>query len=212
MKYFLAVVVFFVAAPLQAQTPRVQVFGGASAFHASEAGIRQNYFDGLGEVSINFTKHLGVVGDFGEERRPFSVGVVHSVLYQIQGLGGIEYGFHRRHLSPFLHGLGGYARTGVGPVRGCCDVAGGSFTIPGVYRSGYAVAVGGGADLTLTRLLAIRGVLDWVPEREHGPWTRNQYRVGVGLVFRFGFGHRAEARHQDSPTTPTLQPAAWKRS
>jgi hypothetical protein len=193
MKYLIAVAVFVIAIPVQAQTPRVEVFAGASGFRSGQVlEGSQYYFDGQGEITVDVSKHVGIVADAGEQRQPFSG----RILYNLQGMAGVEYAWHRHRLSPFVHGLGGYAQSGVGPVRVCCPAS----TIPSLYSSGYAVAAGGGADIGLTRLLAVRGLVDWVPEREHSPWFKNEYRVGIGIVFRFGGARSREVqRYRDTP-------------
>jgi len=200
MKTTFLLLIVFVAVPVLAQTPRAEVFVGGSGFRSGST----DFAGGIAETTVNLTKHLGVVVDGGVQRLPVS-GIIY---YNVQALSGVQYGWHWHwhRFSPFTHGLAGYSRAGFGPVRQCCDASGGAFTVPGREGGGYAAAVGGGADLSLIRVLALRAVMDWMPEHDlelshvlggSRPWVMNSYRIGAGIVLRFGGVGHHEARYRD---------------
>jgi hypothetical protein len=68
----------------------------------------------------------------------------------------------------------------------------------------FGWALGGGADVSINRLVAIRGQMDWLPStfKNLDNDRQNNFRVTVGLVFRFG-GTEDPTRAQLKPPTPT---------
>jgi len=67
----------------------------------------------------------------------------------------------------------------------------------------FGWALGGGADITINRLVAIRGQMDWLPStfKNLDNDRQNNFRVTVGLVFRFG-GAEDPTRAQLKPPKP----------
>ena len=166
------------AQEIHPRIPRFEVFGGGSMQY--EPQIYQ--FGVQSEAVINLTRNFALVGDFGRQAR---TGVLNLHFNTMQALVGPQIAFHHR-LTPFVHALAGYSRDGVGEavIQGVA--------IPAVAMSGVGLAVGGGIDLNLNRHLGLRLVqADWTPSRINGIWYRNQERIGVGVVIRFGGG-----RHQ----------------
>ena len=72
----------------------------------------------------------------------------------------------------------------------------------------FGWSLGGGADIRLSRLIAIRGQMDWLPTTFKNLYNdrQNNYRVSVGLVFRFGGTERKTTRLKPADQTPSAQP------
>jgi hypothetical protein len=166
----------FLAPLLHAQeAPRIELFAGGSAVYLPPG----SFYGVQGEAAINFTRHLGVVGDLGTQSRT-AAGVPQRFT---QGMGGLQLALHHR-VSPFVHGLVGAAIAEQG-TQTFQDI-----TLPAITRYGLVVAIGGGLDVSLNHLIAVRLAGDWIPSRVNGAWTKDQKRVGLGIVFKLGRGQR----------------------
>ncbi len=72
----------------------------------------------------------------------------------------------------------------------------------------FGWTLGGGADVSINRMLAVRGQMDWIPTTFHNFYNdrQNNFRVTVGLVFRFGNTEPAKA--QVTPPQPLPTPSS----
>ncbi len=156
---------------LQAQSgyPGADVFSGFSYMNADGgAGPRQNFVGWQAGFGGNFTRTLGLVGDFGGQYK--SISGVSVSLYQY--LAGPQMNFHFPRSTAFVHALVGGATSR------------GSFGGLSASASGFALGLGGGLDVGVSKRFAVRVFqVDYVPEHIGGTWGHN-IRIGVGITAR----------------------------
>jgi outer membrane protein OmpA-like peptidoglycan-associated protein/opacity protein-like surface antigen len=180
-------------------TPKAELFVGYSYLRAVPApsdGNRLVWLNG-GSTSIayNFTRHLGLVGDFGgfddsqllltgTGTTPNSSGTVYTYLF------GPRYSFRNStRLTPFVQALfGGIHASDVTLSSGCM----GAGCTPLPAENSFAWTGGGGLDFNLRRHLAIRIIqAEYLMTRfqDYSTGTtssQNDMRLSSGIVFRFG--------------------------
>jgi outer membrane protein with beta-barrel domain len=156
---------------LQAQTgyPGADVFSGFSYMNADGGGgPRQNFVGWQAGFGGNFTRSLGIVGDFGGQYK--SISGVSVSLYQY--LAGPQMNFHFPGSTAFVHALVGGAS------------ARGSYGGLSASSSGFALGLGGGLDVGVSKRFAVRVFqVDYVPAHLSGSWQSN-IRIGVGITAR----------------------------
>jgi hypothetical protein len=156
----------------QQDNSKFDVFGGYSYLNGSSSGANGRFsLNGWnGQGTFNFTKWLGATADFGGYYgSPFKVSA-HDYTF----LFGPTIDIRTPHFIPFVHALFGVDRFHVAALGGS------------INDSAFAVAVGGGVDIPVKGIFAIRaGQFDWV-RTEHFSNTQNNLRVSTGVVFRFG--------------------------
>jgi hypothetical protein len=144
--------------------PLAEVFGGVSYFRA---GVTEgtNWAGWQAAVDYNLSKHAGVVLDFGGQYKS----VAGTTLSLYQYMFGPRFKFRTGRATAFIHGLAG----------------GDAAHVPGHTQGAFAAGLGGGLDVNVGSLVAIRVFqIDWIHDRTGGVWTRN-LRGAVGVVFRF---------------------------
>jgi outer membrane protein OmpA-like peptidoglycan-associated protein/opacity protein-like surface antigen len=180
-------------------TPKVDLFVGYSYLRAVPApsdGNRLVWLNG-GSTSIayNFTRHLGLVGDFGgfgdtqlllagTGAKPDSSGSVYTYLF------GPRYSFRNStRLTPFVQALfGDIHASDVTFSSGCL----GAGCTPLPAENSFAWTAGGGLDFNLRRHLAIRIIqAEYLMTRfddynTGASASQNDMRLSSGIVFRFG--------------------------
>jgi Outer membrane protein beta-barrel domain len=170
----LIALLMFVAAPLLAQEefPRAQVFGGYSyvSFDTSGLTSRQNFNGWNGQATFNLNRWFGLTGDFGGYYGDISKASLHDYSY----LFGPTVTFRAEHVAPFVHALFGGSHIG-----------GSGFGTSGSDNA-FAMAVGGGLDLSFQSGFGIRlAQADWY-RTSHLNETQNNVRVSTGVFFNFG--------------------------
>ena len=196
--FLLVVTVASTAAfPAHAQEfPRWECFGGFSYANVG-LGPQANLFGPVSKnyyglhLSVNFNPYRNfsvVLTDLGIQSRgsrvppPFRNS--NNSVVTSQALFGPELKIRTRKANGFAHALVGVTNTRL--------VETDSFgTIDLVRRTNLALGFGGGLDANLKPRLAIRILqADYVPTRLAGKWE-NDFRVSVGVVFRFQYteGH-----------------------
>jgi opacity protein-like surface antigen len=191
----LAVIVLVSSFFLRAQeTPKVEVFGGYSLARFDDSqGVtgKQIINNGwTGAVSFNFSKNLGAVADFagyyGTHRTPSFTALtcpgcpitfpgipasthIHTFMF------GPQVSARLNSVTPFAHALFGAAHyhgeLGTPPLS--------------ASDSAFALALGGGLDTRLSKLIAWRVQGDYLRTsllQTH----ENNLRLATGVVFRFG--------------------------
>jgi outer membrane immunogenic protein len=164
----------------QTETPKVEIYGGydyvrfnitsnVSGFAPSES---VNLNGGGGQVEYNLNRWLGAVGDFTGYYGTTNGGSGGAFSY----LFGPRVNWRRDRFTPFAQVLlGGFASTS------------------GIATSGlqnhFALAAGGGVDIQVTKLIAIRPVqaeyfLTTIPDGLNS--RQNSFRFSAGVVFRLG--------------------------
>jgi hypothetical protein len=160
--------VLLAASPLAAQRgpgpiPAAEIFGGASYYRSGISnGI--NFFGWQGAVDFNVHKNVGVVLDFGGQYK--RVGGANTTRYEY--MGGPRFKYRTKQITAFVEGL----------------VGGESSRLPGATRGGFAAGGGGGLDVNMGRLVAVRLIqVDSIHVHTQAGW-RHDVRAGVGVVFK----------------------------
>jgi len=188
-KFFVLVVLLgLLALPVMAQdNPKFDVFGGYQYMHLSNVGgysglnVNLNGWDAA--ASAYFTKHIGVTGDFSGnyKSRTYDIddfsGTVHTHVYSYAG-GPVVSLNPGGTLNPFVHALfgGAHASLSACDAEGCESVG---------SQNGFVMMYGGGADVKMSKHMAVRGQLDWVYYRFNGYSNSSNVRVATGVVFHF---------------------------
>ena len=164
----LSAMMVLAASPLVAQggpvgLPAFEVFGGASYYrNGLSNGI--NFAGWQGGIDYNVHKNVGVVLDFGGQYKR----VNGSNITRYEYMGGPRIKYRTKKVTAFVEGL----------------VGGESARIPGSSRGGFAAGGGGGFDVNLGRLVAIRVVqVDSIHVHTQAGWMHD-VRVGAGVVFK----------------------------
>ena len=172
--------------------PRWDVFGGFSYARVNlggQAGVfaptTQNYWGMEINPSYNPRPYLRILlCDFsvGLGGSKTSTPFFHTDVRTAQVLFGPEFVLRSRTLQPFAHGLIGITNTRL------VETFHGQDVVPDVARrTNLAFGVGGGLDIRVTRLIAIRAFqADYIPARLAGAWE-NHFRVSTGLTFSFQY-------------------------
>jgi len=186
-------------------TPRLELFQGFSTFWGvpmSGAGNRIAWLSGgTTSLAINTNRYFGIVADigvyhasrFGPGAPPVgrtvdANGQVYTYMF------GPRLSLRRGRFTPFAQALFGAVHASEVTLSGCSGI--GCTPLPS--ENSFAMAAGGGLDLTLTRHFALRLVqAEYAmtrfkdPTSSAGQSTRqNDVRLSVGIVFRFGRTHR----------------------
>lgn len=188
MKKFLVLAIFvsILSLPLMAQD-KVDVFGGYQYLHfgsnttdgVSSSGQGYNGWDGA--ATFNFSKHLGVTGDFGGGYATIGGASSHIYTYTGGPVLSLDAG---GKINPFVHALFGGAH------------ASASESSVSISENGFTTMFGGGVDVKVNRAIAVRLIqADWL-YYHFGSNTvdgvtipsvgqSNNVRIATGIVIRF---------------------------
>jgi opacity protein-like surface antigen len=181
------------------EAPKAEVFGGYSLLRNS--GNNLNGWDAQG--TLNFNPHFGITTDFSGNYHtvgsfsPFTGTVISANQRLYNFLVGPRVSLAAGRVSVFGHSLFGVAHSSLG--------AGATLPIIGGVSTGltsanaFAMALGGGIDIPLTRNVALRaGQIDYLYTRfsptdaiSTGLFSnslsghQNSFRYSTGIVFRF---------------------------
>ena len=144
-------------------------------FNPGNGASSENCQGGSGSVGAYFSARIGVVGEFGGCKvTGLPSGVTAHELSYLFGP-RVYFPMSRGRVFPFVQGLFGGDRFS-GGVSG---VGSGS-------SNAFAAAVGGGADVTLSRHVSLRAVqFDYFYTRFNSA-SQNNFRLQSGIVYRFG--------------------------
>jgi len=168
---------FLAVASAQAQESRGLEVSGAYQFTRFNPGNGASAFNcqgGSGSFGAYLTAQIGVIGEFGGCKvTGLPTGVnAHSLNYMV----GPRFYFHPHdRIFPFCQAL----IVGDRLSAGASGVGTGS-------TSAFAAALGGGADVTLTRHISLRALqVDYLYTHFNSA-SQNNLRLQTGLVYRFG--------------------------
>ncbi|MBO0723924.1 MAG: outer membrane beta-barrel protein, partial [Blastocatellia bacterium] len=209
MKYFLlSLILLFVSLAAQAQEPpRVEVFGGYSYLRGDLGDVSPNTNGVLGSVTYNFDRVLGVKAEFGGQTGSLNVSAPvnnappgTTTQFDVRPsyftfLFGPQFTYRKsQRITPFAHVLLGGVRLKLRVPQAAIQ-----FPLPGVTpppnlalapsvnfitgtNTAFGVAVGGGMDIRLSKLVAFRLFqADYLLSRL-SPGTQNNLRLSTGLV------------------------------
>lgn len=172
--------------------PRWESFTGFSYAHVNfgpeTATFRptdQNYYGMHVNGSFNPKSYLRIIlCDFSVQLGGTTINLApeHADVRTSQILFGPEFVWRSEKAAAFAHTLVGMTNARL------VSMIGGSDIIPDVVNhTSLAFGFGGGVDVHMTRMFAIRAVeADYIPTRISGTWE-NHFRVSSGLVWTFGY-------------------------
>jgi hypothetical protein len=167
------VVVGLLSAPLMAQDfPKAEVYGGYQYMRLTNidnSGVNINGNGWTASLTGNFNHVFGVVGDFGGAYKTISG--VDTKVYTYTG-GPVANLNSGGTINPFVHALFGGTRFTASN--------GGSTS-----SNGFTMMYGGGVDVKMSKILALRGQADWVYFHVSGVSLSNNVRLSTGIVLRF---------------------------
>ena len=141
-------------------------FGSNFAMNGWQASITEKATDWLG-LTQEFGGSYGTRNLRGFNNHFSTFSILSGPRFYYQGLKGV---------TPFVHALFGYEQTAV-------EIKSENLKVTG---SSYAMAFGGGLDVTVSKGLAIRLIqADFYRPQVFGS-SQNDLRVSAGIVFRFG--------------------------
>lgn len=157
---------------------RVEIFGSYSLGIPSPSQGLPNYNGFDASVSINATKLFAAEGDFAWQRGSTVLNLLgialndttHSILIS----GGPRFTYRQGRIAVFGHLLVGADR--FSDSLGFLSAASGLYSIAGI--------AGGGADIELSRHMAIRNQADYVATH-HANMLQNNHRFSFGVVVKF---------------------------
>ena len=191
MKVLAAVLLFLaLIASAAAQAPKIEIFGGYSVEHIAPCGTTttfalefscglelgelassKGYFHGWnGAATAYFNRFVGITADVAAHYGAFNADTRYSFLF------GPTVTLHSPVINPFVHGLFGVVKQTTGNSSSQT-----AFTKP-------EFAIGGGVDIGLNRLLAVRPVqFDYVWQRNPTSGLSNPtgFRLSAGVVLKF---------------------------
>jgi opacity protein-like surface antigen len=170
-----------------AETPQFEFSANYSFLRNYPGGFLPAYNSngGFGTVQYNFSKSFGVVADLGANYVGTSSGVPFGNT-SFEYLFGPRYTLRHSRFSPFVQTLFGGERysNGFDPQS--------PFPLLGASQNNFAMAFGGGLDVTLTNHLAVRPIqVDYLmtqfsPGGGNAITASNNIRYSAGVVFRLG--------------------------
>ncbi len=203
MRKFIALAVMVLGMTLYAgaqEVPQVEVFGGYSLFHFDDQGLEaelqtidptvtlnRNLHGWNAAVQFNANKWLGIVGDFsghygtvGENPSGSVSGNIYNFLF------GPQINIRGEKATGFVHALFGGNRFKIDAIPAPIDT-------PEVTDTAFAFAIGGGVDINVTKMVAIRaGQFDYIFTKHtfsqfglNQP-HQNNFRFSAGIVLKLG--------------------------
>ena len=156
----------------QEATPRAEVFGGYSY-----GGSGSHGWDG--SVAFNANRWLGLVADFGGQYTSLDTPDSSERIRTHTFLFGPRLSARRsKHVTPFAHALFGAAHNDSRAREAGLDLH--------FKDNSFALALGGGLDVKLSRRVAVRAFqLDYLRTGFFGG-TQHKGRIAFGLVLRLG--------------------------
>lgn len=172
----------FSAMAVAQDVPIAEVFGGYSYVRVKALSdwntddMNTNGWDA--SITINGNNWIGFVADFSgnygtlmyKDVNGWADVSIHSIMF------GPKITIYRGKISPFVHGLFGYARLK-------SKEAGDEYT-----ENDFAMALGGGVDVNLSKMISVRPVqVDYfgVKDGFSGDFIKN-FRYSAGIVLKLG--------------------------
>ena len=144
-------------------------------FNPGNGASGENCQGGSGSAAAYFSARIGVVGEFGGCKvtgLPSGV-TAHEFSYLFGPR--VYFPMSRGRVFPFVQGLFGGQQFSAG-VSGAGSGS----------SNAFAAAVGGGADVTLTKHVSLRAVqVDYLYTHFNSA-SQNNFRIQTGVVYRFG--------------------------
>jgi len=192
--FIAAMLLLFPLRAMAQETPTAEFFGGYSYFHR-ESGDNLNGWNA--SIAANLNKWFGLVADFSghydSSSSRFQISQPGFPLISTSSetttrlhtfMMGPRFSYRKNEkITPFAHILLGAARL----HNGFDATFSGGHTSFSFNSTRFSGAVGGGLDVRLSKLLALRVVQAEYVFQDFGSSNHNHARVSVGLVFRFSY-------------------------
>lgn len=138
---------------------------------------------GFADLEYNFTRNLGIVADLGANYTGTANGIsVSNTTFEY--LFGPRYNIRHGRWNPYIQALFGEERFSNGFAPGT------PFGYTGASQTNFAMALGGGLDIAVTRELSVRPFeVDYMPLQVpfgNQRYTQNDFRYAAGVVMRLG--------------------------
>ena len=145
--------------------PKAEFYGGYQ-WTRFEGGTNFNGFN-FGATK-NLNQVFGITGDFSASYNSTAGVSLHNYTYTF----GPQIALRgNKAFTPFVHGLIGGARLSSPDVSGSVD--------------GLALLAGGGVDVNVNHYAAVRVGADWMMLHNDGVWNNKNFRMPIGIVFKF---------------------------
>jgi len=156
--------------PVHAQNtyPKAELFGGFSLLSVGDVDNKREQFPGWqAGVAGNVHRSIGFVADFGGNYKTVQGVKINAYEY----LFGPRFNLRADKVTAFGEVLFGGVHTSAG----------------GETQNGFLMGVGGGLDVNAGKKAAIRIVhMDWTPNRFNGDWSKKEFRISFGIVYKIG--------------------------
>jgi hypothetical protein len=152
------------AVAAESDHPKAEFFGGYQ-YTRLEGGVNANGFN-LG-ATANFNNYFGITADLGSSFTTQSGISFNNYTYTF----GPQLALHaHKAYTPFVHAL-------IGGDRASASGLGST--------NGMAFLAGGGVDFNFNRYMAFRASGDWMMLHSNGSTSSKNFRMPVGIVFKF---------------------------
>ncbi len=179
--------------------PRVEVFGGYSLFHFDDKGleaplqaidpsltVNRNLHGWNAAVQFNANKWFGIVGDVSGHYGNVIESPIGSVSGNIYNfIFGPQINARGEKATGFVHALFGGNRSKINAIP--------AIGLPDISDTAFAMAIGGGVDLSVSKRIAVRlGQFDYIYSThtfsQYGLDLahQNNFRFSTGIVFKLG--------------------------
>lgn len=165
---------------------RIEIFGSYSLeIPAPSWGLPSNT-RGIGmdtSASINLKRWVAVEGEFGWNRATANFGGVTVIDRSMLFSGGPRYAYRQGRLGVFAHALVGANRISVSSSVPGIAVLGVPFPGATMTDTSLAAVIGAGADIEISRHIALRDQADYLPTH-HLSQMQNNHRFSFGVVIK----------------------------
>jgi hypothetical protein len=165
---------------------RLEIFGSYSMeIPAPSWGLPSNT-RGMGidtSASINLNRSLALEGDLGWNRAKANFGGITAIDRSMLFSGGPRYAYRQGRLSVFTHGLFGANRLSASSSIPGIVILGVPFPGATFTDTSLAAIIGAGADIEMSRHVALRYQADYLPTH-HLSQIQNNHRFLFGFVVK----------------------------
>ncbi len=165
---------------------RIEIFGSyAMEIPAPSWGLPSNT-RGMGidtSASINLNRWLALEGDLGWNRATANFAGITAIDRSMLFSGGPRYTYRQGRLSVFAHALFGANRLSASSSIPVIVILGVPFPSATFTDTSLAAVIGAGADIEISRHLALRNQADYLPTH-HLSQIQNNHRFSFGFVVK----------------------------
>jgi hypothetical protein len=165
---------------------RIEIFGSYSLeIPAPSWGLPSNT-RGMGidtSASINLNRWVALEGDLGWNRATANFAGITAIDRSMLFSGGPKYTYRQGRLSVFAHALFGANRLSASSSIPGIVILGIPFPSATITDTSLAAVIGAGADIEISRHIALRNQADYIPTH-HLSQLQNNHRFSFGFVVK----------------------------